>query len=113
MREMELMLENELIGRQAARNTHPAPDCRRAWFWLMCAGLLLAVQGPAAEFLTWSGGSASSGNWNVAANWDNIHTPGNGDTATATRSMAEYPTPLTAQVCLISAVTAMMPAHSR
>ena len=51
---MELMLENELIGRQAARNTHPAPDCRRAWFWLIgvaagrprpCGGVFNLVRG--------------------------------------------------------------------
>jgi autotransporter-associated beta strand protein len=51
-----------------------------AGFWLICIGLVLPAPGRAAQFLTWSGGSSGSGNWSDAANWDNIHTPGNGDT---------------------------------
>ena len=47
---------------------------------LLGAGLLLAAPRSHGAVLSWSGGSASTANWNDNANWGYIGIPGNGDT---------------------------------
>ncbi len=50
------------------------------WAWLLTLGLAAACADPAAAAIrTWSGSSASSGNWTTAANWVGGTAPSAGD----------------------------------